>query len=187
MGLAHEGSGPGPESVPPSAPESTAGSAAVREPRIARLRAEVSVLAPRADQVRFSGRASVTLPVADSDPFRTPYAVVHDGRAVGFGVLDAQGYPDELAGEARPAVVLRSFYIGARWQGRGFGGAAIRELPRVAAKLAPDAGVLLLTVNVRNTDAVRAYLAGGFVDEGRLYLGGGAGPQHVLRRELADF
>ncbi|HSA50116.1 MAG TPA: GNAT family N-acetyltransferase [Yinghuangia sp.] len=160
------------------------GSGSAVEPRIARFRAEVLALAPRADQEQFSSRAARTLPVADRDPFRTPYAVVHDGHAVGFGVLDVQGYPDELAGEAQRAVLLRSFYVGARWQRRGLGGAAIRALPQVAHKLAPDAGVLLLTVNVRNTDAVRAYLAGGFVDEGRLYLGGEAGPQHVLRREL---
>ncbi|UGQ14587.1 GNAT family N-acetyltransferase [Yinghuangia sp. ASG 101] len=176
IGLPDGASGGDAEPVP--------GPAASCEPRIARLRAEVSALAPRAEQLRFSGRASATLPVADLDPFRTPYAVVHDGHAVGFGVLDVRGYPDEVAGEPLPAVVLRSFYIGARWQGRGLGGAAIRELPRVAAKLAPDAGVLLLTVNVRNAGAVRAYLAGGFVDEGRLYMGGDAGPQHVLRHEL---
>lgn len=168
-------------------PDGAEPAATACEPQVARLRDEVVALAPRAEQLRFSGRASATLPVADRDPFRTPYAIVHDERAVGFGVLDVRGYPDELAGEPRPAVVLRSFYIGARWQGRGLGGAAIRELPRVAAKLAPDAAVLLLTVNVRNTGAVRAYLAGGFVDEGRLYLGGDAGPQHVLRRELAGF
>ncbi|WTW96965.1 GNAT family N-acetyltransferase [Streptomycetaceae bacterium NBC_01309] len=154
------------------------------EPRIARLRGAVRVLAPRADQEEFSGRAADTLPVADRDPFRTPYAVVHDGTAVGFGVLDVQGYLDEIAGEPGRAVLLRGFYIGAGWQRRGFGGAAIRALPAAARALAPWAEVLMLTVNVRNEGAVRAYLAGGFVDEGRRYFGGGAGPQHVLRLEL---
>lgn len=155
------------------------------EPRVARLRAEVVALAPRVEQEVFSGRARDTLPVADDDPFRTPYAVVHDGAAVGFGVLDVQGYLDEIADEPDHAVLLRSFYVGAAWQGRGLGGAAIRALPEAALKLAPEAAVLLLTVNVRNVGAVRAYLSGGFADTGRLYLGGDAGPQHILRQVLS--
>lgn len=154
------------------------------EPRIALLRAAVCGLAPRADQEQFSGRARDTLPVADQDPFRTPFAIVYDGEAVGFGALDAQGYLDEIADEPRRAVLLRGFYVGARRQGRGLGGAAIRALPEFARKLAPEARVLMLTVNVRNDAAVRAYLAGGFVDDGRRYLGGDAGPQHILRMVL---
>ncbi|WP_436773292.1 GNAT family N-acetyltransferase [Yinghuangia sp. YIM S09857] len=157
------------------------------EPGVARFRDAVRALAPRADQEEFSGRAADTLPIADRDPFRTPYAVVHDGTAVGFGVLDVQGYLDEIADEPGRAVLLRGFYIGAEWQRRGFGGAAIRALPETALKLAPWAEVLLLTVNVRNAGAVRAYLAGGFVDDGRRYYGGDAGPQHILRLELAAY
>lgn len=156
------------------------------EPRVVALRTAVRALVPRAGQEQFCGRARDTLPVADQDPFRTPFAIVHEGTAVGFGVLDTQGYADEIADEPRPAVLLRGFYVGAAWQGRGIGGAAIRALPEAARKVRPEAGVLLLTVNVRNEGAVRAYLAGGFVDGGRLHLGGVAGPQHVLRRELAS-
>jgi GNAT superfamily N-acetyltransferase len=175
---------PGVELVDLTVPDGVAEADA--EPRVRALRAAVLGLAPRADQEEFCGRARETLPVADQDPFRTPFAIVHDGEAVGFGALDVQGYADELACEPRPAVLLRGFYVGAAYQGCGFGGAAIRALPEAARKVRADADVLLLTVNVRNAGAVRAYLAGGFVDDGELYLGGDAGPQHILRRELAS-
>ncbi len=43
---------------------------------------------------------------------------------------------------------------------------------------------MVLTVNVRNQVARRLYLRHGFSDSGQLYLGGNAGPQHVLRLDL---
>ncbi|MDI2126854.1 GNAT family N-acetyltransferase [Yinghuangia seranimata] len=179
------------ELVDISVPDQATGHLA--EPRVARLRDAVLALAPRADQEEFSGRARDTLPVADQDPYRSPFAIVCDGDAAGFGVLDVQGYPDELAavdaGHASPSgpvpvVLLRAFYVGVAWQGRGIGGAAIRALPEAARKALPGARALALTVNVRNTGATAAYLACGFADTGRLYLGGDAGPQHVLRWAL---
>jgi len=39
---------------------------------------------------------------------------------------------------------------------------------------------LCLTVNVRNESATGMYLKFGFQDSGELYLGGSAGPQHIL-------
>ncbi|MGA4540419.1 GNAT family N-acetyltransferase [Uniformispora flossi] len=155
-------------------------------PWIAGLRSAVRGLAPRADQEEFSGRAADTLAVADGDPYRSPFAIVHDGAAVGFGVLDAQGYRDEIAGEPGRPVLLRAFYVAAAFQGRGLGGAAIARLPEAARTVVPDADTLMLTVNVRNAGARAAYLAGGFVDAGDLYLGGDAGPQHILRMALAS-
>lgn len=43
---------------------------------------------------------------------------------------------------------------------------------------------MVLTVNARNPAARAVYLAGGFADTGELYLGGPAGPQHVMRLPL---
>jgi RimJ/RimL family protein N-acetyltransferase len=50
----------------------------------------------------------------------------------------------------------------------------------------PRARTLVLTVNVRNPAARAVYVRGGFVDAGELYLGGSAGPQHVLRLHLGE-
>ena len=63
-------------------------------------------------------------------------------------------------------------------------GIALAALPAYVCRCFPTAGAVVLTVDVRNVEAYAAYLAGGFIDTGELHLGGGAGPQHVLRLVL---
>lgn len=154
--------------------------------RVARLRDEVLVLRPTPAQEVFSSYATRTLPGADADPGRTPFAVLAAGTAVGFGVLDRGGPLAQLTDRPATAVLLRGFYLDSSAQGRGLGRAAVAALPSLAAHSAPEATRILLTVNVENPAAVRAYLAGGFTDTGRQYLGGGAGPQHVLELAMAQ-
>ena len=143
-------------------------------------RARVLALAPAPDQEVFSSRASQTLPEADADPHRTPFAVAERDVPVGFGVLDRVGILDELVDEPARAVLLRAFYVGADHQGRGLGTAAARAVPALAAELYDDVELVVLTVNEQNPAAVAAYLRAGFVDTSARYLGGEAGPQHVL-------
>jgi RimJ/RimL family protein N-acetyltransferase len=76
-------------------------------------------------------------------------------------------------------------FVDAAAQGRGVATRAVRLLPDVVRRDFPVARSVVLTVNVRNPAARAVYLRGGFVDAGELYLGGSAGPQHVLRLELA--
>lgn len=144
------------------------------------LRAAVVLLAPTAEQQVFAGRAALTLPGADADPMRTPFAVLDSGRAIGFGVLDRRGYLDELVDTPERAVLLRAFYLDVAAQGGGRGTAAAALVPALAAQEHDDVELVVLTVNVRNPVAVRAYARAGFVDTGTRYLGGGAGPQHLL-------
>ncbi|MGH8826467.1 MAG: GNAT family N-acetyltransferase, partial [Jiangellaceae bacterium] len=148
------------------------------------LRRQVVQLRPRPDQEKYSGRAAETLPAAEVDPGRTPFAIVHGGGAVGFGVLDREGTLAEITDDPAGAVLLRGFYLDAAAQGLGLGRAAVAALPGLAATVAPGASRMLLTVNVENPRAVRAYLSGGFLDTGREYLGGLAGPQHVFALPL---
>lgn len=148
------------------------------------LRAQVLRLAPLPEQERFCARASQTLPRANDDPGRTPFAVVATGpdgiaRAVGFGVLDRSGYLAELVDAPERAVLLRGFYVAADAQGRGIGSRAARAVRELAGTL-QGVEVVVLTVNVLNPAAVTAYLRGGFVDTGIRYLGGSEGPQHLL-------
>ncbi len=145
-----------------------------------RWREQTLALAPAPEQEAFSSRASQTLPEADADPHRIPFAVVENDVAVGFGVLDRVGYLAELVDEPSRAVLLRAFYVAAVHQGRGLGTAAARAVPALAAELYDDVELVVLTVNQRNPAAVAAYLRAGFVDTSTRYLGGDAGPQHVL-------
>lgn len=144
------------------------------------LRTALLALRPAPEQEEFSASADRTLPEALANPARTPFAVCVDGEPVGFGVLDREGYLDELVDAPERAALLRGFYVAAQHQGRGVGTAAAARVPVLAAALYDDAELVVLTVNERNPAAITAYLRGGFRDTGVRYLGGDAGPQHVL-------
>lgn len=153
-------------------------------PGVAELRESVLRIPLLPGQHRFVKPAAHTLPRADDDPNRTPFAVVLSGAAVGFGILDRGGSLAELTSAPRSAVLLRAFYIAPEWQGHGVGRAACAVLDPLVLADAPGATEVLLTVNEANPAAIRAYLASGFVDTGRRYLGGDAGPQLILFRPV---
>jgi RimJ/RimL family protein N-acetyltransferase len=154
--------------------------ALVAVPPSGSLRDAALRLAPHPEQEEFSGRADQTLPLAERDPARHPYVLVEDGAPVAFFVLD------ETPPDADPSadLLLRGFFVDASAQGRGVAARAVAALPDVVRRDFPTARSLVLTVNVRNPAARAVYVRGGFVDAGELYLGGSAGPQHVLRLEL---
>jgi RimJ/RimL family protein N-acetyltransferase len=154
--------------------------ALVRVPAQGPLREAVLRLAPRPEQEEFSGRAEQTLPLAERDPARTPYAAVEDGVPVAFFILDRT--PPDFDPSAD--LLLRAFFVDAAAQGRGVAGRAVADLPAVVRRDFPDARTLVLSVNVRNPVARAVYLRAGFTEAGELYLGGSAGPQHVMRLDL---
>ena len=145
-------------------------------------------------QTRFVGLPVATLPAADADPGRVPFAIVVGSAddeprageaAAGFGVLDGgAGLRDLVDGPPR-AVLLRAYYVTPQWQGRGIGRAACAAplLDRLAAEAAPYAAAVVLCVNTANTGARRVYEAAGYADTGRVIYGD-AGPQHVMSRPL---
>jgi RimJ/RimL family protein N-acetyltransferase len=145
------------------------------------LRPRLLALAPRPDQEPFAGRASDTLRAAEADPFRTPVAIVDDGRPVGIFVLQREAAP--LAPGPHD-LLLRAFFVDAAAQGRGIAGRALARLPDFVRHHLPAARRIVLSVNVRNPIAIRTYLRAGFADRGELYHGGAMGPQHVLELTL---
>lgn len=81
------------------------------------------------EQLRFTGLPVRTLPDADQDPERVPYAIVAlDGAltgpdsaraaCAGFGVLD-RVIGSELVDAPERAVLMRAYYVTPQWQGRG--------------------------------------------------------------------
>ena len=144
----------------------------------AALRAQVLALEPAPGQARFSGVASDTLPAAERHRTRRAVAILRDGRPVGFFALD---HADPICAYATdPSVALRAFFVDVASQGQGVASAALRLLPGTVAHWYPGAEAVILTVNVANPVATRLYQRAGFVDTGRLHLGGTVGPQHVL-------
>ncbi|MEJ6394013.1 GNAT family N-acetyltransferase [Gymnodinialimonas sp. 2305UL16-5] len=79
---------------------------------------------------------------------------------------------------------LRFFIVDHGHQGQGIAAAALAALPDLVRRRYPDARAMALTVNLRNHGAYRVYQRAGFVDTGAHYLGGGVGPQHVMRMPL---
>jgi RimJ/RimL family protein N-acetyltransferase len=143
------------------------------------LREPLLRLAPRPDQERFAGRLAETLPAAESDPERTPVAILADGEPAGFFVLHRGPAAGILAPEPRD-VLLRAFLVDARFQGRGIATRALAALPDFVAAHLPGIHRIVLSVNVRNPVAIRTYQRAGFADTGALYHGGVSGPQHVF-------
>ncbi|SEN43581.1 Acetyltransferase (GNAT) family protein [Loktanella fryxellensis] len=131
-------------------------------------------------QVQFSDHPADVLDAPEAGA--TPYAMLRGGVVVGMLRLDtafAAHHPFAAHG-----IGLRSFIVGLAHQGTGVGTAATRALPALIAAHYPGTRTVWLTVNLRNPAARAVYLKGGFVDTGEHYLGGDAGPQHILRLDL---
>lgn len=156
-------------------------------PRVRELRGAVLRHRLGPGQNRFAPPAAHTLPRADADPYRVPFAVVYRDRAVGFGILDRAGPLREITDDPVGAVLLRAFYIDFRWQGRGLGRAACAALPSLVRSVAPAATALLLTVDRDNHAARRTYLASGFTDTGRVHSDGEATRSVLARAETRRF
>lgn len=112
-----------------------------------------------------------------------PWAVLWAGDIVGFLIID-RGYAEQydFAWLGEPG--LRSVLIDAARQGEGIGTAAMAGVRSLMAAEYPQAASLVLTVNCSNPAAKAVYAKAGFADTGFLFLGGRAGPQHVLRMSL---
>ncbi len=143
------------------------------------VRSRVLGLAPTARQERFSGVARDTLPAAERHPTRHAVAILRDEEAVGFFALDDA---DQICAYTAPeaSIALRALFVDERVQRQGIATAALHALPRFVADHHRGARSVVLTVNVVNPVAVRLYRRAGFVDTGRMHLGGTTGPQRVL-------
>lgn len=142
----------------------------------AALRDRVLAIAPLPSQEVYSGHPELTLRTAEADPDRQPVAIVEDGEPVGFFVLDRGDSAPAEPGE----LLLRGFFVDAGAQGRGVATGALDRLAAFVRRHQPGVQRVVLSVNVANRAAIRAYTRAGFADRGDLYHGGSAGPQYVL-------
>ncbi len=114
---------------------------------------------------------------------RDGHIIMRGGEAVGFFAIDPD-YPAAHDFAEAGTIGLRMFSVDGQHQGQGIASAACGLLRAYLAEQYPDATAVYLTVNHRNTGARACYLKGGFDLTGADYLGGGAGPQHIMRLAL---
>ncbi|ULH15708.1 GNAT family N-acetyltransferase [Deinococcus sp. KNUC1210] len=132
----------------------------------------------------FAGQMPSALLTAENDAASEAMALLLGPQVIGFYRLDFGA--GAVAGRdfGRSSVGLKAFFLGAAWQGRGLGMLAVQAVLSDLKRRQPAPELLALSVNLRNAAARHLYLKAGFADHGELYLGGAAGPQYVMLREI---
>jgi RimJ/RimL family protein N-acetyltransferase len=145
-------------------------------PRVAHIRVapEHEVFAGTVEEAFAEDRARFDLHVIEAD-----------GVPVGLFKID-RDYRRTIPIATPGALALRAFMIDRDRQGEGIATSAVRALPGYLSRQYPEARTVDLTVNHANGAARACYLKGGFADTGQDWLEGRAGPQDLLRMELAD-
>jgi diamine N-acetyltransferase len=123
---------------------------------------ETLELAARPEQQRFISEyapiAAVALAKAYIRPggmIWTPYAIYASGMMVGFFTL---AYESDTTDQCW----LFHFFIDQRYQGCGYGRAAMQRIIELVRREQPQGGMLQLTVHPDNLAAQRLYTAAGF-------------------------
>lgn len=118
-----------------------------------------------------------------AEPSHHFHFIERDNEPVGFFNIDT-GYGNCFDFAEPGELGLRSFLIDSRYQGQGLGKATSAALTPYLKRHYQQHPAIVLTVNQRNPAAYHLYRLAGFDDDGELYYGGAAGPQHVLRLRL---
>ncbi|WP_226643569.1 GNAT family N-acetyltransferase [Microbulbifer variabilis] len=111
------------------------------------------------------------------------YLIKMGDEIIGFFKVDL-AYSTSYSFCPEDGLGLRAFAIDMACQGRGIGVLSVNSIVDYLAKAYSNYATVYLTVNCNNLKAIRCYKKCDFLDTGDLYLGGTAGPQHVLRRSL---
>ncbi len=134
------------------------------------------------EQLRFAGTAEEFL--QDGSDTAHLHVIKQDGSIVGFFKLDI-AYSESYPFCPSDGIGLRFFVIDKSQQGKGLGTRAVKALFDYLKMSYPSFKSVYLTVNCKNPAARSCYLKGGFEDNGEQYLGGSAGPQHIMRGKIA--
>ncbi|WP_165973617.1 GNAT family N-acetyltransferase [Luteibacter rhizovicinus] len=152
-------------------------------PAIGSYRDAALRLCVHSEQRAFVSAMPDTFADIDVCPGSEALAILEGDTVVGFVRIERN--VSVVTGRPAPGSLgLRSFLIDATQQGRGLGAGALEAIRQDLSRRYPDRDRIVLTVNLRNASAVRLYGRAGYVDDGQLYHGGDAGPQHVLWRPL---
>lgn len=136
------------------------------------------------EQVKFAGTAEEFL--SDNSESNHRYVIKSNGDVVGFfKIMLSFSLGLDYSFCPKNSLVLGIFAIGVNHQGKGIGTRAIQALLPYLKINYPESELVYLTVNCKNPTAKRCYHKSNFVDTGELYLGGEAGPQHIMYSKIA--
>jgi GNAT superfamily N-acetyltransferase len=113
------------------------------------------------------------------------HVVVADNVVVGLFLIDTE-YAENYDFCSTNSIGLRSFFIASQHQGKGFAKQAIAALTPYLQVNYPQYAYIYLTVNCKNPAAYHCYISAHFDDTGATYLGGSAGPQHIMRAKITE-
>ena len=130
------------------------------------------------EQVKFAGTAEEFL--QDGSETTHLHIIKLDNEVVGFFKLDT-AYRDSYEFCSESGIGLRAFALDKNQQGKGLGTRAVKALFPYLKEHYSSFEFIYLTVNLKNPGAIACYEKGGFEKTDELYLGGAAGPQHIMR------
>lgn len=113
------------------------------------------------------------------------HVIKYEGQVVGFFKLDID-YCSNYDFCPRAGIGLRTFAIDKKCQGKGIGKAAMLAISAYVKSAYPNYRFIYLTVNCQNPVAEACYIKAGYEFAGEKYLGGEAGPQHIMYMNLAN-
>lgn len=119
----------------------------------------------------------------NADEHTHPHIVLKDELVIGIFLIDML-YPQSYEFAEDGSLGFRAFLIDQHQQGQGYGGKVMGQLRGYLAQHYPSHHSIYLTVNCKNTSAYQCYVKNGFVDTNEYYLGGAAGPQHIMLMKL---
>ncbi|MEZ9884225.1 N-acetyltransferase family protein [Vibrio splendidus] len=134
------------------------------------------------EQVKFAGTAAEFL--LDGSETTHFHVIKSDNEVVGFFKLDI-AYAEHYEFCPEGSIGLRAFVLDKNQQGKGLGTGTVKALfPYLKANYSAYESIYL-TVNYKNPAAFNCYQKGGFEDTNQQYLGGAAGPQSIMRGQIA--
>ncbi|MDG5471337.1 GNAT family N-acetyltransferase [Jeotgalibacillus sp. ET6] len=108
--------------------------------------------------------------------------ILSGDEAAGYFALET-GEKLQAYSTNKQAILLTSFSIDAKHQGKGLAKTGLKLLPSFMKEAAPEVNEVVLGVNKRNQAAINLYLQTGFIDGGEIFEGP-KGPQHILHLNL---
>ena len=122
------------------------------------------------EQLRFTAHPSKSIPLCKAEPNRHAILGIENDRLVVYFALHEQEGVQPYSENPR-AILLRTLSTDYHQLGKGYGKAALQQLPEFVQLQFPHVDEVVLAVNVANEFARKLYEKYGYKDTGRRVMG----------------